>query len=451
MKTFKSGGFSTRSTGSIMFIDMEAAIKTADKNEFQPVIPVNKIPLMPWSSWGTNNLFPQQMTQDIETTGILNSIIDGKARFALCEGPVPAIMERDDKGAKVIKQFINDAEINEFTDSNNLFHQCYGWMRDQIGMANGVARYLLNKGRNKIVGLAHHDVTEMRLEKKDGAGKINNIWLSADWQQVRGAKDTRNAFTIPLLKPNNPTLDLQNRKHQSREFSLVFKYPGWGKHYYSAPLWYAAHKWVKIAQGVPEMKSAMFENSMVLKYMVVINEGFWVKRFGDSWNDLTEVAQEKKRNDLYDEIDSFLVGSHNAHKSVFVNGYFDKVTGKTWQDIEIKPLDGQSAQGELLPDSAAANSEIAFALLFNPAIIGASMPSGPYSNSQGGSNVRESVLLQVILHELERQNIQRIMNVVKYFNGWDKKFPGLEFVIPANVLTTLDTGASTKPVTLSAN
>jgi hypothetical protein len=60
--------------------------------------------------------------------------------------------------------------------------------------------------------------------------------------------------------------------------------------------------------------------------------------------------------------------------------------------------------------------------------------------------VRESLLMQVIIHEVERQQIRQMLNVVKFFNKWNEKFPGLEFIIPATLLTTLDTGAGSKQV-----
>jgi hypothetical protein len=439
-----------RATSGATFIDMEGVLKASEVGKFTPTIPPNRQPSMPWSAWGKNNLFPQELIANIECTGILNSIIDGKARFALCEGMVPAIVKRNDQGQRVIDSYVDDPEITAFLEMNNVFSHTFGWMKDQIAFGNGVARYLLDKGKKKITNIMRHDVSEMRLEKMDETGVIHNAYFHADWTCVKGKAD-KTLLTVPLLDPNNPVGDLQNRKGQSNEFALLFKYPGWGKHYYSTPLWFAAMKWVKIAQGIPEMKAALYQNTMTLKYMVIINENFWEKRHGDDWQDYTDGEKEEKRNAFYDEVDEFLVGAENAHKSIFVNGYRDQVSGVQWQDVDIKPIGGETASGDYLPDAATANSEIAFALLFNPSIIGASMPSGPYTNSQGGSSVRESVLLQIILHELERRNIARVMNVVKYFNGWDKTHPGLEFIIPATVLTTLDTGGSSKPVTMGAN
>ena len=129
---------------------------------------------------------------------------------------------------------------------------------------------------------------------------------------------------------------------------------------------------------------------------------------------------------------------------MYIPGTLDKVSGKGLQYIEIKPIDDTTKQGELLPDSAAANSEILFALMMNPALMGADTPGGPYSGGAGsGSNIREAALVQVMIQEFERQQISRILNIVKKVNGWPAdivwRFPGL-------VLTTLDTGKSTKEV-----
>jgi len=85
-------------------------------------------------------------------------------------------------------------------------------------------------------------------------------------------------------------------------------------------------------------------------------------------------------------------------------------------------------------------------MLFNLAIVGGNQASGLYESSQGGSNVRESILMQIIIRELERMYVRKVYNIIKRYNGWDVRHPGLEFVIPATVLTTLDTGGSSKPV-----
>jgi hypothetical protein len=433
------------------YFDMAAIATTEDRinNPITPVIPEDKMPSMPWSPWGSNNLLPMEMAVDIETCGILNSIIDGKSRFALNNGIQPVITEINKQtGAREIKEFVTDAEILDFLEANDSFFQVYGWMKDQVGFAQGVCRYGLNKKKDpKVITFQRDDVTEFRFEKKNTKGHINNIYLAAEWNRIRGIEDPR-LIKVPHLNSFNPAADLVKRVkgNGGYQYAITFRYPGWQRHYYSMPLWYAAYKWVKIAQGVPEMKAAIFQNSIHVKYVVIIYEGYWTKAFGATvWKKYTEKQKDDARQKLYDDIDKFLVGSKNAYKSVFTSGYRSP-DGKTYTDIEIKPVEDTQKDGKLLPDSAAANSEIAFAMHYNNTILGGNQVQGPYDKGNGGSNIRESVLVQVIHHELERQNVRRNLMVPARFNGWTEKYPGLDFVIPATLLTTLDTGSGTKPI-----
>jgi hypothetical protein len=183
------------------------------------------------------------------------------------------------------------------------------------------------------------------------------------------------------------------------------------------------------------MKAAMYENSIRAKCVVIIYEQFWEKSYGEAWANLDETKQTEYRKKVYDDIEKFLVGAKNAGKAIFTTGY-RSLDGKTWADVEFKPLEDFKTSGEYLPDSAAANSEIAFSMLWNNAMTGGNQKTGLYSENQGGSNVREASTLQVIVHEVERMQIKSIMNVVKHFNGWAQKHPGLEFIIPATLLTT---------------
>lgn len=437
------------------YFDMSAITTVEDRinNPIKPTIPVDNLSAMPWAPWGKNNLLPMEMIADIETCAILNSIIDMQMRFGVCNGPVPVKTVLDKKtGQRIIDSYVEDAEIDDFMEGNNVFFQSQGWVRDLLGFANGGGRYGLNKKKDpKIVTIQRDDVTEIRLAKKNSKGVIRDVWLSAEWDKVRGKDDPTRVFSVPHLAFNSPDVDLADQLKAGRgtQYAFTFRNPGWGKHYYSSPLWYAALKWVKIAQGVPEMKAAIFQNSIHVKYVVIIYEKYWEKAFPD-WRKYTEKQQQEKRDKVYEDIDKYLVGTANAYKSIFTTGYRDK-DGKIVTDIEIRPIDDTMKEGKLLPDSAAANSEIAFAMHFNPAIFGGNQKAGLYQQESGGSSVREAGLMQVIMMEIERQHVRRALYVPKKFNGWDKRIPGLDFIIPATVLTTLDTGAGSKPVVTGDN
>jgi len=452
-KTYYGAQFRASKHGAIAFMDMSAAKDYQPAKDFKPVMSEKSLNNAPWANWGKDNLMPQKMVADINTTGILSGIIDGKTRFALCEGMTPAIVKRDQKtGQRVIAEYVEDAEIKMFMDLSDHYTATFGLMKDQIGLGSGAARLMLNKKFDKVAAFTRADMSQLRFEKMDPkTGSIANVFMAAEWDKIR-SKNDKFLMTLPLLDPLLPVDDLQEKAAAKKaEHVITFNHPSWGCAYYPPPLWYAAHKWVQIAQGVPEMKSAMFEHSILIKYVVVIYDQYWLDAFPDgAWDEFSDDERETKRGELFDEIEQFLVGAENAHKTLFVDGKRDVINGHSWQNIEIKVVENKTTSGDMLPDAAAANSEIAFSMLFNPAIIGASMPSGPYTNSQGGSSVREAALLQIMIHEMERRNIARIMNVIKWFNGWAQRLPGLEFIIQGSALTTLDTGGSTKPVTLGA-
>lgn len=444
----KSGiGYSER-TGA-RYIDMEAVATVEDmiENRIKPTIPTEKLGAMPWAPWGSNNLLPMEMYKDIETCGILNSIIDIQSRFAINNGLVAVKTVLDKKsGQRIIESYVDDPEINDFLEGNNVNFQAQGWVLDLLGLGNGAGRYGLNRKKQpQIVTMQRDDMSEVRLARKNDQGIIRDVYLCAEWNLARGLDDKR-LFSRPHLSFIAPDADLQKqvKAGRGREYAFTFRNPGWGKHYYSMPLWYAALKWVKIAQGVPEMKAAIFENVMHVKSVVVINEAYWGRAFPD-WKKYTDKQKKEKKDKVYDDIEAFLVGSKNSYKTLFTDGYRDG-NGNIVPDIEIKSIEDTMKDGKLLPDSAAANSEIAFAMHFNPSIFGGNQKAGLYQQESGGSSVREAGLMQVVMMELERQHVRRALYVPKKFNGWDKRIPGLDFIIPATVLTTLDTGAGTKPV-----
>jgi hypothetical protein len=455
VKIYKGFGISSRTGGGAgaMYIDMSAAVTASipePAREEKETIPLSiNNSSLPWSPWGTNNLLCEQMKTDIKSTGILSGIIESKARFAHGEGLLPALIHRDPKtGQRVIDEIITDPEICDWLEMNNHFLHTYSWMKDLMGWNWGVARFVTDKACEKVAYFQRDDLTECRFAKQNpNNGKRERMFYSANWDRVAGPESNM-IFDLPLLDQRNPIKDMQEKMASGIiEHSFAFGHQGWGEHYYPTPTWMAAYKWVKIAQGVPEMKAALYENVMRPMYMVIIHDEYWTANY-DTSNDekWDEDTQEKEREKLYNEIDEWLTGSKNAYKSIYVNGMRDDKG--TYTGIEIKLIENGVKDGELLPDSAAANSEIAFAFQFNPAIIGASLPSGPYTNSQGGSNVRESITAQIIMTEPERQCIRSIMNIPKYQNGWHERYSKegkiLDFIIPTTILATLDTGSGTK-------
>jgi len=422
----------------------------------------------PYAYWGTNNDLPIKMGQDIEECGVLNAALDAKARIAVGKGIQPFLLTNINADGKEELEYVDDAEISDFFDLNDSFgfsiNSCY----DLFGYGWTVQQLLLSRNRQKINRIKRTDVYEARLERKNkSTGLIDHVYLSADWSCFN-SMDSEYVSKIPILEENAEIYDIGERTEY--EFAILNRQLRNGHQYYPPPLWYSTKKWVDIAKSVPQMKKAMFNNQMTIKYLVTISQNYW-RRIHTQWDIFTPEKRKTIQEDKLDEIDKYLTGSDNQYKSIFANSYVDPVTKTEVPDIKIDVLDDKVKDGKLLPDSAAANSEILFALMVNPALFGAGQPEGAYSNNAGGSNIRESYMVQLMLLEWERRQNSKSFNIVKRYNGWDKRLeversivavnaqndpatpqkkikPKLVFRYPSGLLTTLDTGKSTKPEVL---
>jgi hypothetical protein len=280
---------------------------------------------------------------------------------------------------------------------------------------------------------------------KESTGRIENAYLKADW-----TKSTRKEKTIKLLMEKREYWHIQQLMDRGRidaEVGMIVRDNLNGKLYYPDPLWWSARAWVELAAKVPDMKVAMMRNQMSIKYLISISEEYFKSQHKD-WDTYTAEKKKEHWDALVTSLNQNLAGNDKAFKSIATPYNIDPITGQSRPYIKIEAIDDKVKDGKLLPDSGAANKEILFALMMNPAINGADTAGGDYSGGAGsGSDIREAYLVQIMLMEAERQETTRILNIVKRVNGWDKKYPGqnLQFRYPNLILTTLDTGGSTQP------
>lgn len=430
-------GFSTRTMSMYMGDDAKPVSDTHPPLELTTV---------EWSKWGDNNDLPKRMADDIENTGVLNAALEAKSRIAVGKGLMPFLLTGMERDGKEILDFCFDNEILDWLEMNQINEFAFDKAYDRNAYGWNVSKLLFNKGRNKINRIIRHDVYEARLQRKDERFRINNVFLSGDWSRVGTTYDEKKMAKIPLLQDGRE-LERLMADGAKKEFALINRRIRDGRQYYPLPLWYAARLWVNVARQVPTAKKAMFDNQLRLTYIITVNSSYWERVYADQWAGFTPTEKAAKQQELYDMIDETLTGTDKWFKSITAGKVVDH-SGKEIKDIEIDVVDDKMKDGQLLPDSSAANSEIIFSLMMNPALMGNGQPGGPYSSNAGGSNVRESYLVQLMLMEAERKEIARELGIVAHVNGWAKKYNNdkqrLVFRYPSGLLTTLDTGKSTK-------
>jgi hypothetical protein len=429
----------------------------ATKPSIGPISPLdntNNNSLKPWANWGTNDKLPTEMAIKLEGCGVLSAGVDAKARIAIGKGLQPFLLTDIDQEGKEQLEHVSDPEIHEWIEENDLFEYCFQSMFNEFGYGWASSQIILNGDRNYINRLVATDVHDARLQKRDNVtGTINTLYLSASFDRL-SADDPNSVKKVPILKEKFEMEELVKTAKTGRgEFAVLHRKRRNGRQYYPYPLWYAADKWAAVAMQIPDFKKSLHENQMHVKYLVTISQQYFRELYGGNWDTFSPQKRKEAFDEKVDEIDKHLTGTDKAGKTIMSLNFFDKVTGKEIQTIKIEALDDLLKEGKMLPDSSAANAEILFALMINPALIGAGNYGGSsIGNNAGGSNVRESFLTQMMLLEPERKRMSRIMNIISKFNGWSDKLnkdnKRLVWRYPSGLLTTLDTGKSTKSETL---
>lgn len=440
-------GYSSKANGSALYFTDDVAASES------PLTTEEKS--TDWSPWGTNNLLPKEFAEDIEGTGVLQAANEAKSRIAVGKGLQPFLLKGVEPDGKEILDFCFDNELLDWRDANNLDAFAFDKTFDRCAYGWNCSKIVFNKGNTYINRLFRHDVYEARLAVKNDKFRIPYLYLSADWANTGNSFSAEKMARVPFLTEGYELQQLEKRG-RTKELAIANRRLRNGRQYYPMPMWYAAKLWVNVARKVPAAKKAMFENQMQLKYVISISQEYYKKNH-KGWDTFPYEKQQAIHQDKLDEIDKWLTGEKNWFKSISSMKYKNPVTGADEASIEIIVLDDKFKDGLMLPDSTAANSEIIFSMMMNPALMGNGQPGGPYSNNAGGSNVRESYLIQLMLSQPERDELSREMWLVGEINGWNKRYnkevtdeagkksnQRLVWRFPSGLLTTLDTGKSTK-------
>jgi hypothetical protein len=190
---------------------------------------------------------------------------------------------------------------------------------------------------------------------------------------------------------------------------------------------------------VPSFLKKAYTNQITWKWHIQIPYAFWDKQFPA--NQYATVDLRKAAIEEYmDDVENNLCGLDNADKPIFTFFEINPMNGKAEEKWIIEPLNNKLNNEQNLVTSAAANSEIMFAIMVNPNVMGAGMPGGAYAGNSGGSNIREAYLVNVANAWLDRQTILDPIEIYHRYNGGPEN---IEWRFRNTVLTTLDSGAGT--------
>ena len=392
-------------------------------------------------NWGDDNNWPDTSARMVGSIGVLNTGIDYRCRTCAGSGVVPVTIKGIDEKFREVYEPYNDIEVIRMLNSHWFRNHQFEALRDLFKFGNAFTVLVFNNGGDKIVRVDTVNARHCRISLDKSKLLVYN--------DFENSNPDKTAWVIPMLDEKNPLEDLEWRRDTGKlkgkgaiAFPRLKNYFS-NNDYYARPAWDAVKKsgWIDVYREVPKFLKTIYTNAMSLMWHVNIPYSYIEEKFSEEkYASMTPEERNSEYNRWLDGLEKNLCSCENANKGFFTP-YLDDAQGRGDGKWEITKLDNESSADEKLTTSVAANSEILFSLMINPAVFGAGMPGGSYAgNSGSGSDIREAFMVSVILNHCERQLVLDPVETMLHFNGHrniDIKYRNL-------LLTTLDTGHSTE-------
>lgn len=390
------------------------------------------------SPWGESNDFPQLAAKEIEGASVLNTGLKFLRNLTLGQGIYPCIVEGyDDNGNEVLKP-IEDAKVKSFVASRMVRRYMEKVLRDYLKFGNGAVHFVpgMNGG---IIGLNPVNALWRRYTKLGNISESKCL-VSGYWPDTPSSDQYQ---VLDVLSEYDPDMhaDILNFLGKMKNGFIFPIRDSWSNNdLYGMPIWWPAYVlgWVEIAHLIPAFLKKAYRNQVTWKWHVQIPYSYWEKKYPEQ--DYTPEQRKEEIQRFMDKTEQNLCGLENAEKPIFSNYAVNEMNGRIEEEWKITPLANKYQGSDNLPISAAANSEILFALMVNPNVLGAGMPGGTYAGNQGGSNIREAFLVNIANSWIDRQNILDPLELFIRMNG----LPDCQLRFRNTILVTLDSGSGTK-------
>ena len=389
--------------------------------------------------WGNANEFPQWAAKLIRETTVLNTGLQYLLFLMLGQGIFGGrVVGINDDGTEQLEP-INDARLTRFLESRVVRKYMEKVLRDYLKFGNGAVQFVPTLDLRQFQILNPLNALWYRYTEPDAFGS-QNVIVSGWWPEI---PQEGKYHVLPVLREVDPEGHAELLKIAGK-MPNGFIYPvrdSWSnEEIYGEPRWWPAWVagWVDIAHLVPSYLKKAYKNQTTWKWHVQIPYSYWDKKFPE--NEFKTPDERKQAIQKWmDSVERNLIGPDNAEKPLFTNYAVNEMNGRIEEEWKIQALNNKYNGNENLVTSSAANSEILFALMVNPNVMGAGMPGGAYAMNQGGSNIREAFLVNIANAWKDRQQLLDPLELYIKMNG----LPECQLRYRSTVLTTLDTGAGT--------
>lgn len=375
-----------------------------------------------WAPWGKKDGLPTEIRKKIEKVPMAGSTIYKLVSMMYGNGLIYYKNEEILSG-NTRPQRAQLPEVEAFLRRNRIaLRYLVPQFTDYRYIQNTFSEMILNKRKDKIVGLYHKPAEFCRLAKQNERTlNIDKLFISADFAHGRPPNKERRA-EVPLMVWHDQERFI--RKLRGYKFMWHSKFETPGITYYARPFWIGLFRkdgWLDVSANVPRIVSAMQNNQVSIKYQILISEEYFKFRHGSDWDAYSNEERNKHIDNKIAEINKALVGVDNVFKSISTIFKEDPVTKNRMGLIDIIAVDDKAKTGVWVPDSTYADTQIALSLGLHPSQLG--LQTGGGKNVAGsGSDMREGYNTGISLNTIDQEICLEALNFVSEFNGWGVTF-----------------------------
>ena len=388
--------------------------------------------------WGAKNDWPQIIIESIRKYGIgLNGL---KFNRNLLHGKGVRLLQNGVEGklAPQLVELSDKPEINALLKRSRYKRYFREAANDFEYHSINFAQVILTKNYQKIDRIVRTDPADCRFQVMNpDTNRIEKVYLSSKWAD--GIPHSHASVQeLWLVDPLTPADEVREwaRKNKVHKFMLACRDTMTGSKYYPFKAWHAIieNGWLDVALAVPELKKALFDNQMTIKYHIEIPEGYWRAKYGqDKWGNYSNKEKTRLRNDTLDTINDWLTGPKNTGKTLMTFYDVDEM-GNELPQVRITAVDDKLKDGAYIPDTQNANIEILGSMDIDPTLAGFGF-SGSKLGAGSGSDKRVAFNLRTSMKTSDRDVVLEPFDFAWEYNGFDEK---LHLAFVDHSLTTLD-------------
>lgn len=357
---------------------------------------------------------------------------------------------------KQTKQISQDKDIKDFYLRNSIPRFFLEQITDLKTFFFTVCVIVLSKDGTKIVQLRHRDACNVRFQKQNSKGVIENVFVANFNEAAQNFTDD-NIEVIPLLNEIDPLTDLQVRmgilpnadgrvgkKSDARKFAMVVRFPTLGNPYYPMPYYCSIFhdKWYEIKQLIAKNKMDKLKNPLNIKYLVSIHPKYWSALFKKEG--ITDPEEQAKRVEKEKTLIKDFLSNNSAASKAWISGR--DFNGKDGMEdlLRIDVLNTAKEGGEWSDDIQESTNIMCYATNVHPNLFGA-VPGKAQTNNSG-SDKRELFTMKQAMEKSAHDLLSMVFNLILEYNGWaDTTYVD----VPLIQLTTLDKNMDAQEVTLN--